>query len=204
MEKKSKEYYKGLVEALLFASSEPVKLVQVAELVGIEKTFAREILEELVLDYVERDGGIILKEIASAYQFQTNDKYFQELGKIFKEKRRETLSKSTLDTLAIIAYKQPITLAEIDEIRGVSSRAMVTTLIAKKLVKPVGQKEVPGRPTLYGTTNEFLIHFGLNKLSDLPSPVEVKELNLDSLEEILSKKQESNQEVGLQEENQNG
>lgn len=200
MENKTKEYYKGLVEALLFASSEPVKLTQVAELVGIEKTLAREILDELVLDYVERDGGIILKEVANAYQFQTNDKYFQELGKIFKEKRRETLSKSTLDTLAIIAYKQPITLAEIDEIRGVSSRAMVTTLIAKKLVKPVGQKEVPGRPTLYGTTNEFLIHFGLNKLSDLPSPVEVKELNLDNLDEILSKKQE---EPNSTQENQN-
>lgn len=210
MENKNKEYYKGLVEALLFASSEPVKLTQVAELVGIEKILAREILDELVLDYVERDGGIILKEIAGAYQFQTNDKYFQELGKIFKEKRRETLSKSTLDTLAIIAYKQPITLAEIDEIRGVSSRAMLTTLIAKKLVKPVGQKEVPGRPTLYGTTNEFLIHFGLNKLSDLPSPVEVKELNLDNLEEILSKKEEEqnpiqeNQDELSSKETQNG
>ncbi|MCX7998652.1 MAG: SMC-Scp complex subunit ScpB [Leptospiraceae bacterium] len=191
MEEKNKEYYKGLIEALIFVSSEPVKLSQIADLIGIEKTLAREILDELVLDYVERNSGIILKEIANSYQFQTNEKYFQELGKIFKEKRRETLSKSTLDTLAIIAYKQPITLSEIDEIRGVSSRAMVTTLIAKKLVKPVGQKEVPGRPTLYGTTNEFLIHFGLNKLSDLPSPVEVKELNLDNLDELLSKKEES-------------
>lgn len=203
MEEKNKEYYKGLIEALIFASSEPVRLSQVADLVGIDKVYAREILDELVLDYVERNAGIVIKEIANAYQFQTNEKYFQELGKIFKEKRRETLSKSTLDTLAIIAYKQPITLSEIDEIRGVSSRAMVTTLIAKKLVKPVGQKEVPGRPTLYGTTNEFLIHFGLNKLSDLPSPVEVKELNLDNLDELLSKKEEEKTQEIISEQEEN-
>jgi segregation and condensation protein B len=172
------------MEALLFLSSEPIKLAQLADSSGIEKVFARELLDELVLDYSERDGGILLKEVANAYQFQTNDKFFKVLGTIFKEKRRETLSKSTLDTLAIVAYKQPITLPEIDEIRGVSSRAMITTLISKKLVKAVGQKEVPGRPTLYGTTNDFLLHFGLNKLSDLPTPVEVKELNLDNLDDI--------------------
>ncbi|MBP9163783.1 MAG: SMC-Scp complex subunit ScpB, partial [Leptospiraceae bacterium] len=96
----------------------------------------------------------------------------------------------TLDTLAIISYKQPITLPEIDEIRGVSSRNMVSTLIAKKLVKAVGQKEVPGRPTLYGTTNEFLIHFGLNKLSDLPMPVEVKELKFEDLDDLKPEKEE--------------
>ncbi|MCE9500281.1 MAG: SMC-Scp complex subunit ScpB, partial [Leptospira sp.] len=106
------------------------------------------------------------------------------LSEIFKERKKETLTRGTLETLAIIAYKQPITLPEIDEIRGVSSRAMVTTLVSKKLVKAVGQKELPGRPTLYGTTPEFLMHFGLNKLSDLPTPVEVKELKFDSIEEF--------------------
>ncbi len=217
MENEKKEYYKGLLEALLFLSSEPVKLTQLAETAGIDKVFARELLDELVLDYVERDGGFILKEVANAYQFQTNEKYYKVLGNIFKEKRRETLSKSTLDTLAIIAYKQPITLSEIDEIRGVSSRAMVTTLLSKKLIKAVGQKEVPGRPTLYGTTNEFLLHFGLNKLSDLPTPVEVKELNLDNLDDIKieeekdvvhekapSSKEESKQQIELEVDTQKG
>ncbi|AOP33360.1 SMC-Scp complex subunit ScpB [Leptospira tipperaryensis] len=176
---------KGLIEALLFVSGEPLKLASVAKSTGIEKTEAREILDELVLDYSEKNGGFLLKEIGGAYQFVTNENFSEILGNIFKEKRREQLSRSSLDTLAIIAYKQPITLPEIDEIRGVSSRAMVTSLISKKLIKPIGNKEVPGRPALYGTTKEFLIHFGLNKLSDLPAPVEVKELKFENLDDLL-------------------
>ncbi len=182
--KENKLYYKGLLESLVFLSSEPTKLSSLADSAGIEKSLARELLDEIILEFQERNGGFLLKEIAGAYQFYTNEIYFKTLGTIFKEKRRETLSKSTLDSLAIIAYKQPITLPEIDDIRGVSSRAMVTTLIAKKLIKPIGQKEVPGRPTLYGTTSEFLIHFGLNKLSDLPLPGEVKELNFENLDDL--------------------
>lgn len=169
------------MEALVFLSSEPIKLASLAKSVEIDKTTARELLDELILDYQEREGGFILREIAGQYQFITSDIYHERLGVIFKEKRKETLSRSNLDTLAIIAYKQPITLAEIDEIRGVSSRAMIANLLSKKLIKPVGQKEVPGRPTLYGTTNDFLIHFGLSKLTDLPSPVDVKEMKFEDL-----------------------
>ncbi|MCW7493687.1 SMC-Scp complex subunit ScpB [Leptospira sp. 2 VSF19] len=172
-------YTKGLLEALLFLSSDPIKLSALAKSCGIEKTEARELLDELILDYQEKEGGFLLREIAGGYQFITNQKYSEILAHIFKDKKRETLSRGTLDTLAIIAYKQPITLTELDEIRGVSSRAMVASLMSKKLVKAVGQKEVPGRPTLYGTTNEFLLHFGLSKLTDLPTPVEVKELKFD-------------------------
>lgn len=172
-------YTKGLLEALLFLSSDPIKLSALAKSAGIEKTDARELLDELILDYQEKEGGFLLREIAGGYQFITNQKYSEILAHIFKDKKRETLSRGTLDTLAIIAYKQPITLTELDEIRGVSSRAMVASLMSKKLVKAVGQKEVPGRPTLYGTTNEFLLHFGLSKLTDLPTPVEVKELKFE-------------------------
>lgn len=160
-------------------SSDPIKLSALAKSAGIEKTEARELLDELILDYQEKEGGFLLREIAGGYQFITNQKYSEILAHIFKDKKRETLSRGTLDTLAIIAYKQPITLTELDEIRGVSSRAMVASLMSKKLVKAVGQKEVPGRPTLYGTTNEFLLHFGLSKLTDLPTPVEVKELKFE-------------------------
>ncbi|MCW7482439.1 SMC-Scp complex subunit ScpB [Leptospira kanakyensis] len=172
-------YTKGLLEALLFLSSDPIKLSALAKSAGIEKTEARELLDELILDYQEKEGGFLLREIAGGYQFITNQKYSEILAHIFKDKKRETLSRGTLDTLAIIAYKQPITLTELDEIRGVSSRAMIASLMSKKLVKAVGQKEVPGRPTLYGTTNEFLLHFGLSKLTDLPTPVEVKELKFE-------------------------
>ncbi|MDX1960347.1 MAG: SMC-Scp complex subunit ScpB [Leptospiraceae bacterium] len=181
---KNENYYKGLIEALIFLSAEPVKLANIADSIGIEKTEVRTFLDELILDYSEKDGGFVLAEIAGGYQFLSNEKYHKVLGTIFKERRRETLSKSTLETLSIIAYKQPITLPEIDELRGVASRAMITTLLAKKLIKPVGQKEVPGRPTLYATTSEFLLHFGLNKLSDLPAPIDVKELNFESLDNL--------------------
>lgn len=184
IDKEKRIYYKGLLEALVFLSSEPLKLSSLADSAGIEKSQARELMDEILFEFQEKNGGFLLKEVAGGYQFYTNEMYFKILGSIFKEKRRETLSRGTLDTLAIIAYKQPITLPEIDEIRGVSSRAMVTTLISKKLIKPIGQKEVPGRPTLYGTTQEFLIHFGLNKLSDLPPPGDVKELKFDNLDEI--------------------
>ncbi|GBF49837.1 transcriptional regulator [Leptospira ryugenii] len=176
-----RKYLRGLLEALLFISSTPIKLSSLAKSCGIEKTEARELLDELILDYEEREGGFLLREIAGGYQFITSQTYSEALSHIFKDKKRETLSRGTLDTLAILAYKQPITLSELDEIRGVSSRAMVASLISKKLVKAVGQKEVPGRPTLYGTTNEFLIHFGLSKLADLPTPVEVKELKFEEL-----------------------
>ncbi|HMV45841.1 MAG TPA: SMC-Scp complex subunit ScpB [Leptospiraceae bacterium] len=185
----TREYNKGLVEALIFLSGEPVKLGTLADSIKLEKSYVRDLVEELILDYSERNGGFLLKEIAGGYQFLTNEAYYKVLGGIFKERKRETLSRGTLDTLAIISYKQPITLPEIDEIRGVSSRNMVSTLIAKKLVKAVGQKEVPGRPTLYGTTNEFLIHFGLNKLSDLPMPVEVKELKFEDLDDLKPEKE---------------
>ncbi|WP_411821996.1 SMC-Scp complex subunit ScpB [Leptospira sp. 'Mane'] len=174
-----RNYIKGLLEALLFLSSEPIKLSSLAKSSGVEKTDARELLDELILDYQEKEGGFLLREIAGGYQFITNQLYSDALSNIFKDKKRETLSRGTLDTLAIVAYKQPITLTELDEIRGVSSRAMVASLISKKLVKAVGQKEVPGRPTLYGTTNDFLLHFGLSKLADLPTPVEVKELKFE-------------------------
>jgi len=185
-----RKYLKGLLEALVFLSSEPIKLSSLAKTVDIEKTLARELLDEMLLDYQEREGGFLLREIAGQYQFITSDIYHERLGVIFKEKKKETLSRSNLDTLAIIAYKQPLTLAEVDEIRGVSSRAMVANLISKKLVKPIGQKEVPGRPTLYGTTNDFLIHFGLSKLTDLPSPVDVKELQFDELNINLEEESE--------------
>ncbi|MCB1191627.1 MAG: SMC-Scp complex subunit ScpB [Leptospiraceae bacterium] len=186
-EKATKSYYKGLFESLIFLSSEPVKLSVLADAAGIEKFYTRELVDELILDYSEKDGGLILREIGGGYKFFSNEKYYDILSKIFKERKKTTLSKSTLDTLAIIAYKQPITLPEIDEIRGCSSRAMVTSLISKKLVKTVGQKEVPGRPTLYGTTNEFLIHFGISKLSELPHPEEVKELKFENLDELLNR-----------------
>ncbi|MBN1498436.1 MAG: SMC-Scp complex subunit ScpB, partial [Spirochaetes bacterium] len=162
------ESVKGLMEAVLFLSNEPVPLSFFVSNFSMDPTQAKIILDSLVDEYGDRDGGIILQEIARGYQFVTNGRYAEQLRRVIGVKKREGLSKGMMETLAIVAYKQPIVLAEIDELRGVSSRAMVVKLMERSLVKPVGRKELPGRPLAYGTTNEFLKYFGLNKLSDLP------------------------------------
>ena len=173
------ESIKGLMEAVLFLSNEPVPLSFFVSNFSMDPTQAKIILDSLVDEYGDRDGGIILQEIARGYQFVTNGRYAEQLRRVIGVKKREGLSKGMMETLAIVAYKQPIVLAEIDELRGVSSRAMVVKLMERSLVKPVGRKELPGRPLAYGTTNEFLKYFGLNKLSDLPKLSEIKEFSLN-------------------------
>ncbi len=173
------EVIKGLLEAVLFLSNEPVPLSFFVNSFSIDQTHAKILLDSLVDEYEDRDGGIKLQEIAKGYQFVTSPRYGEQLRRVIGVRKREGLSKGMLETLAIIAYKQPIVLAEIDELRGVSSRMMVAKLMERTLVKPVGRKELPGRPLAYGTTNEFLKYFGLNKLSDLPKLSEIKEFSLN-------------------------
>jgi len=177
--RKDDESIKGLLEAVLFLSNEPVPLSFFVNSFSIDPTQAKIILDSLVDEYGDRDGGVILQEVAKGYQFVTNTRYAEQLRRVIGVRKREALSKGMLETLAIIAYKQPIVLAEIDELRGVSSRMMVVKLMDRNLVKPMGRKEVPGRPLSYGTTNEFLRYFGLNKLSDLPKLSEIKEFSLN-------------------------
>ncbi|MCB1326723.1 MAG: SMC-Scp complex subunit ScpB [Spirochaetales bacterium] len=175
-------YYRGLVECILFLSTEPVALSALARRCQLDRANTRMLVDSLIDDHAERDGGFLLREIAGGYQFTTSERYSQAMKELFKEQKRETLSRSTLETLAIICYRQPITLPEIDEVRGVNSRAMVTTLLQKKLVKPQGYRPVPGRPTLYVTTRNFLTHFALNSLADLPPLEDIKELKFDDLD----------------------
>lgn len=169
----------GIVEAILFVSAEPVPLQFFTRQLGVDATQAKIILDSLIDEYEDRDKGIKIVEISGGYQFVTNPKFANQLRQTMGYKKKETLSKGMLETLAIIAYKQPIMLAEIEELRGVSSRMMVAALMRKNLIKPVGRKDVPGRPLLYGTTDEFLRYFGLNKLSDLPKLSEIKEFNFE-------------------------
>lgn len=169
----------GIVEAILFVSAEPVPLQFFTRQLGIDATQAKIIIDSLIDEYEDRDKGIKIIEISGGYQFVTNPKFASQLRQVMGYKKKETLSKGMLETLAIIAYKQPIMLAEIEELRGVSSRMMVAALMRKNLIKPVGRKDVPGRPLLYGTTDEFLRYFGLNKLSDLPKLSEIKEFNFE-------------------------
>ncbi|MGV7930364.1 MAG: SMC-Scp complex subunit ScpB [Spirochaetota bacterium] len=172
----------GLFEALLFLSNEPLPLSFFVKNLGVDAQQAKIILDSLVDEYEERDGGIKLFEISNGYQFMTSRRYSTQIRRIMGYARREGLSKGMLETLSIIAYKQPIVLAEIEELRGVSSRMMVANLMKKNLIKPVGRKELPGRPLCYGTTDEFLRYFGLNRLSDLPKLSEIKEFSFENEE----------------------
>lgn len=172
----------GLFEAILFLSNEPVPLSFFVKHLGVDATQAKIILDSLFDEYEERDGGLKLCEISNGYQFMTNTRYSGQIRRVMGYSKLEGLSKGMLETLAIIVYKQPIVIAEIEELRGVSSRMMVANLMKKNLIKPVGRKELPGRPLAYGTTDEFLKYFGLNKLSDLPKLSEIKEFSFESEE----------------------
>jgi len=172
-------YLKSLFEAVFFLNNEPVPIGFFVKNFMIDPTQAKIIIDSLVDEYEERDGGIRLAELSNGYQFVTNARFAEQLRHALGLRKRESLSKGMLETLAIIAYKQPIVLADIDELRGASSRMMVANLMKRNLVKPVGRKELPGRPLAYGTTDEFLRYFGLNKLSDLPKLSEIKEFSID-------------------------
>ena len=176
------EFYRGLLESVLFLSPEPMNIGLLARKMGLDKSNTRRIADSLVDDYAERDGGVQVREIAGGYQFVTSDRYSSRMKDIFREQKKDTLSRSAMETLSIISYRQPITLPEIEEIRGVNSRAHVTALLARNLIKPQGYRPAPGRPTLYVTTKKFLSHFSLNSLTDLPALEELKELRFDELD----------------------
>lgn len=171
---------KSLFEAVFFLSNEPVPINFFVKSFMVDPTQAKIIIDSLVDEYEERDGGIRLAELSNGYQLVTNARYAEQLRHALGLKKRESLSKAMLETLSIVAYKQPLVLADVDELRGASSRMMVANLMKRNLVKPVGRMDLPGRPLAYGTTDEFLRYFGLNKLSDLPRLSEIKEFTLDN------------------------
>jgi len=159
---------KAIVEALIFASPEPLTRKAIDKLLISEpKEDIEEAIAELKRDY-DRSGGLQLVEVAGGYQITTRQNLHEWVRRLFHERTTQKLTVQALETLAVIAYKQPITAVEITEIRGVNTSGVVNTLLERHLVKIVGRKRVVGRPFLYATTKEFLIRFGLNDLSDLP------------------------------------
>lgn len=172
------EQIKRIIESLLFISEKPLSTKILASLFNISEEEIRTLLQHLMKEYKEKDSGILIIQIDESYQMVTNPKY-SEWIQIFKNITQNTkLSAQALETLAIIAYKQPITKAEIERIRGVNSEYAIRTLIEKKLIKIVGKKEVPGRPFLYGTTKEFLKVFGISNLKELPNIEEFQQYNV--------------------------
>jgi len=159
---------KAIVEALVFASPEPLSLKAMCKLLDAETNEDVEAaLAALKADY-ERPGGLQLVEVAGGYQIVTRPELHEWVRRLFHERSTQRLSVQALETLAVIAYRQPITAAEVAEIRGVNTSGVLNTLLERHLVKIVGRKAVVGRPFLYATTREFLIRFGLNDISDLP------------------------------------
>jgi segregation and condensation protein B len=159
---------KAIIEALVFASPEPLTPKTLLKLLADEpKEDVIAAVNALKQDYASR-GGLHLAEVAGGYQITTRPELHEWVRRLFHERSTARLSVQALETLAVIAYKQPITAAEIGDIRGVNTSGVLSTLLERHLIKIVGRKNVIGRPFLYGTTREFLIRFGLNDLSDLP------------------------------------
>jgi segregation and condensation protein B len=159
---------KAILEALLFASGEPLTLAAIVKATGMAEAEAKYGLTDLVQEYRDRNSGIRIAEIADGYEMVTDPELGSWIKRLKNINTTSKLSQPSLETLSIIAYKQPLTKLEVDQLRGVNSDAAVKTLLEKRLIKIVGKKEAPGRPFLYGTTREFLQYFGLKSLSELP------------------------------------
>jgi segregation and condensation protein B len=166
----TRDELKPVIEALLFVADEPLPFKQLCKILGdVPEEDVMWALSELVVDYEKRESGLEAREIAGGWRISTRPQYHEFIRKYLKSRPSARLSLPALETLAVIAYKQPITIPEILEIRGVTSSSAVKTLLEKRLIVTRGRKETVGRPMMYGTSKEFLIQFGLKDLSELPS-----------------------------------
>jgi len=164
------------VEAIIFVSDEPVTTKLLAEVLGEDKQAIEAAIEHLVSEYENRDSGLQIREVAGGWQIATKTEYHEEIRNFLKTRPSAKLSLAALETLAVIAYKQPVTVPEILEIRGVQSASAIKTLLEKRLIVTKGHKETVGRPMLYGTSKEFLLQFGLKDLEELPSIEDFEDL----------------------------
>lgn len=172
-----REKAKAVIEAILFTMGDSVEIARLAEVIEYGKKETRELLEEMRQSYQSQEKGIELIELEDAVQLCTKNEMYEYLIKIAKTPRKYTLSDTMLETLSIIAYKQPVTKLDIERIRGVSCDFAVNRLVEYDLVQELGRLDAPGRPMLFGTTEQFLRSFGVKSLSDLPelNPVQVEE-----------------------------
>lgn len=194
-----------IIEALLFATDEPLSVKDMIAIFGEFQSGElplKRITEQVILDSIEQlnkeyessGRSMHIVRVAGGYQFATLPLYAEWLGKMMKEKSKRKLSASALESLAVIAYKQPVTKPEIESIRGVNADYIIRSLLERNMITIVGRAATPGRPLLYGTTAEFLKHFGLNDLSELPKPREIDELMAEAefeVEKQLLKEQEA-------------
>ena len=166
----------ALVEALIFVAEEPVTTKIIAEVLDEERESVEAAIEQLQSEFLARESGLQVREIAGGWQLATRTDFHEEVRKFLRTRPSAKLSLAALETLAVIAYKQPVTVPEILEIRGVQSASAIKTLLDKRLIVAKGRKEAVGRPMQYGTSKDFLIQFGLNDLSELPSIEDFEDL----------------------------
>lgn len=190
---------KKALEALLFIAKEPVSLKELAEIVEQKESEVARCLEELGLDYADR--GIQLVNLAGGYQLSTRPEVSPYVEKFLKPAVEVHLSTPALETLAIVAYKQPISRHQIEQIRGVDCDSVMKTLLEKRLVKETGRADLPGRPIIYGTTEEFLFHFGLSSLKELPpANLSTPETKMSDFSFIYQRKSIEEEKVEIPEE----
>jgi segregation and condensation protein B len=166
----------AIIEALIFVSEEPLSTRALADVLKEDRGWIETALEGLAEEFNARNGGLHLREVAGGWQFATRPEHHEHVRAFLKSRPSAKLSLASLETLAVIAYKQPITVPEILEIRGVQSPSAIKTLLDKRLIKACGRKETIGRPMMYGTSKEFLLQFGLKDLSELPSIEDFEDL----------------------------
>ena len=183
------ESKRHVIEALIFASDEPLTIKQIQEILGSaenggprlrmneEEIFS--FIREMNAEYVRAGRSFRIIQVAGGFQYATMPEFAEWLGRMVKEKAKRKLSQATLETLSVIAYKQPVTKPEMEAIRGVNADYAIHKLMERGLITIVGRAVTAGRPLLYGTTAEFLKHFGLNDLSELPKPREIEEIMAD-------------------------
>ena len=180
---------KSIVEAILFTMGESVDLNKMSEVLELDKKETRSIVEELMREYEEQNRGIRIIELDGAYQMCTRGDAYEYLIRIAKAPRKYTLTDTVLETLSIIAYKQPVTRVEVERIRGVSCEHQINKLLEYDLITELGRLDAPGRPILFGTTEQFLRSFGVKSLEDLPqlSAEQVEDFRMQAEEEAQIK-----------------
>ena len=167
----------GVIEALIFVSEEPLSAKTIAEVLKEDREVIKTSITALAEEFNARNGGLQLRELAGGWQFATRPEYHEHVRAFLKTRPSAKLSIASLETLAVIAYRQPVTVPEILEIRGVQSPSSIKTLLDKKLIVAKGRKDTVGRPMMYGTSKEFLLQFGLKDLSELPSVEDFHDLS---------------------------
>lgn len=178
--------YKAIIEAILFTMGESVELEKIADAIELDKKTTKKLIQEMMKQWNDEGRGVAIMELDGAYQMCTRTEMYEYLIRIAKQPKRRVLTDVLLETLSIIAYKQPVTKMEIEKIRGVSSDHAVSKLVEYNLVCELGRLDAPGRPLLFGTTEEFLRSFGVHSVDELPvlSPVQLEEFKQEAEEEM--------------------